>query len=411
MISAYDNINGKNICKAAECNGEYTYYNIDENSCTGECFPLSSKKIDKNTLFCINECAFIEINDNKLECVSKCSDSVKRYSTKDKICKSKCDNFVKEGTNECIDKCEGKKYIKEDDEFICYINNDNTCPSTHPYYYSGSNLCLSSCNPGDYIDTVTEEENLHLCIKSCLSESYIYDYDESLPDNTYQGDACVSDCSTTNKIYQRSNHHCDIKCDSNPLGDYFHNNDNYICKSNCEDVGLTKKYGNICKEKCDFSDSQKQYEDSLFCLKGCEYTFDNKIYYIEDNYECKESLLDYIIENNKGLSKCENNDNSKYYSNNQCVNNCPKGEKFLDGQEDGKNCLNKCPNNEYKYYSITNDNMFKCLKTCNTYVVSSSANSDNLNLCVEEKCSGIYPYYVIDEIDNNIKKCYRKCPE
>ena len=122
-------------------------------------------------------------------------------------------------------------------------------------------------------------------------------------------------------------------------------------------------------------------------------------------------MLDYIIENNKGLSKCEN-DNSKYYSNNQCVNNCPKGEKFLDVQEDDKNCLNKCPNNEYKYYSITNDNMFKCLKTCNTYVVSSSANSDNLNLCVEEKCSGIYPYYVIDEIDNNnIKKCYRKCPE
>ena len=188
IYSSYNE--GKKKCQSEVCNGEYPYYDEDEKICANDCSMLS-KIIDEDTFHCVNSCdKFIEIKNNKLHCVSICTDQKKRYSLSDKICKPKCEKYVRKGTNECINTCD-KKYIKENDEYICYDNNDN-CPETHPFYYNDNpNLCLLSCNQGDYIDSINGGTNSHLCINSCSSPLYIYNYDATLQGNTYKGDACV----------------------------------------------------------------------------------------------------------------------------------------------------------------------------------------------------------------------------
>ena len=117
-----------------------------------------------------------------------------------------------------------------DDEYIC--TTTSACTEQNPYSYSDSKLCLSSCYPGDNII-----EGTNICISSCsiLNDNdntyFFFEYDKDLDEKegSPKFDSCVRDCSTTNKPLARKNGHCDINCDTNPLGDYFYSKEKDRC--------------------------------------------------------------------------------------------------------------------------------------------------------------------------------------
>ena len=409
----------------------YPYLDTENNLCVEDCSILKTNKITKGN-HCISTCTpsegYIQIKEKKVYCVDECEEPNKKHYTNigetndfDNICREKCENYIKySDRNICLDTCNGK-YIIENNEKICY-EGKTACLTSHPYYYEDiNNLCLESCFPGDFILIDSSGKDLNKCVKQCPSEDdanyYIYDYDYSLQDNSYKGDACVPECSLTNKKIKRENYHCDISCDENPLGDYYQNL-NSQCKKVC-DNDYKKIYGNMCQNSCKFAGSVKNYEDIKddisYCIEDCQYSVNNNFYYLNDEFKCINEYSNYIIDSseyNKLEKICDNNG---YVSDGQCVSQCPKGKIFIK-DESGKNvCLNYCPQNDdddYKYYT-NNGNMHICQKQCSAYVDKTLEDDDfqnlnNLFLCLGDECSGIYPYFIID---GENKKCYRKCPE
>ena len=412
--SNYDLSTNEIICET-ECDEDYE----DNKICVNDCSQLPIKRITKGKT-CVSKCTssdgYLQIMDNKLYCVEACEESKKRfYEDNYNTCLSKCKNFVKYNSNTCIKECVNKKYIinNDNDEKICLETNE--CPQDFPYYYEDEpSLCLSECNFGDYIEENTDENvKIYKCIKKCeIDSKKIYDYEPNLTDNTYKGDACVSECSNTNKKITRENNHCDVECDTNPSGDYFHDetqNDYYTCKKQCDnsDGSKQKMYGNVCKNSCQNENSQNIYEDANNqCIKSCQYSINGNIYYIGDsnNCICQNQCLNYLIENNK----CINPSETSYKLNNQIVKSCPKSSIFFNNEN---NCLDKCSNENSEnpnYYSITEDKMYKCENVgstgCKAYVSISSENS----LCLGDKCSEIYPFYISNDSKH---QCYRKCPD
>jgi hypothetical protein len=269
LVSTYDSIEKKNVCKT-NCDDMYPYLDTENNLCVEDCSILKINKITKGN-HCISACTpnegYIQIKDKKVYCVNECEEPNKKHYIKigetndfDNICREKCQNYIKyNDRNICLDTCNGK-YIIENNEKICY-DGKTTCLPTHQYYYEIEeikNLCLESCFPGDYILIDSSGNDLNKCVKQCPIEDnpnyYIYDYDYSRQDNSYKGDACVTECSLTNKKIKRENKHCDISCDENPLGDYYknENSENSECKEVCGEE--QKIYGNTCKTSCNIGD-------------------------------------------------------------------------------------------------------------------------------------------------------------
>jgi len=133
----------------------------------------------------------------------------------------------------------------------------------------------------------------------------------------------------------RENNHCDVECDTNPSGDYFHDEteyDYYTCKKQCDnsDGSKQKIYGNICKNSCENENSQNIYEDdNNQCIKSCQYSINGNIFYSgdSDNYICQNQCSN-LIENNK----CIDSTGTSYKINEQIVNSCPKTSIFFNNE-------------------------------------------------------------------------------
>ena len=402
------NDDNKIVCTAC------SYYDNTNNICEEECSFSLKNIIVKDSNECADECnnnnnKYLQMKNNQLYCSDECEDSSFNKHDQNK-CKSKCESseFFEKGTSNCISECSAEKKITvKDNEKIC----SNSCDiEGYPYSYKDSQNCLSNCNPGDYVIQGTST-----CVQSCTADGqgnkYYFEYDSSLEEKagSPKQNTCVSDCSTTNKPFTRKNDHCDTSCDTNPLGDYFTlpNSKNCLSKTDCNSKKINK---NICIESCS-SDSVNKYEgDNDICIPDCYYS-NSKIYLY--NSLCQDSYLDYILEKNVLKEACQS---TYYYSDNQCVIQCPKGNNFFLSGATKIECLDNCPSPSDEtpqyYYSKSTEktNMLECKNSCKAYVIIDE--TKNLKLCLGDNCNPTYPYYILDSNDNNNEKkiCYEKCP-
>ena len=422
-FSIYSNEN-KHICTSSSCNdfndgsNTYSFFGID-NMCDKECSFLSTKIIDISDNKCVNKCnessdyKYLVLIDNKLHCTNTCNG---RYLPSEYKCLSKCPSytFANEEKTKCLSECLQPNMIKiEDDEYICLSSSLSSCPEGL-YNYEGSQLCLSSCYQGDYV-----LQDTHTCVKSCSSENekkYFYEYDQSLTTTgtvTLTKDTCVLSCSSTNKPFTREDNHCDTSCDKDPSGDYYYNEDNKICKKNCNNE---KTNGNFCKLSCDDATDEinlNKYEDEKgICIKQCSLSVTGYIYNSENEYTCINNCPNgSFLDNNICYNSCSTVE--KYSYNNYCVPNCPKDKRYY--VESAKICLDDCPSNS-PYFTITqsttnNEDLFICQDNCKAYVPNSDSTKNSM-LCLGDDCNGAYPYF-IEETKNGktIKHCYAECPE
>ena len=230
---------------------------------------------------------------------------------------------------------------------------------------------------------------------------------------TLTKDTCVLSCSSTNKPFTREDNHCDISCDNDPSGDYYYNEENKICKKNCNNE---KTIGNLCKSSCDESTDEinlNKYEDEKgICIKQCSFSVTGYIYNSENEYTCiNQCPSESFLDNNICYNSCSTVE--KYSYSNYCVPNCPKDKRYYVNSE--KICLGDCPSNS-PYFTITqsitnNVDLFICQDNCKAYVPNSDSTKNSM-LCLGDDCNGPYPYF-IEETKNgkNIKHCYAECPE
>ena len=413
----------KYICSNG-CHTDFPYSDNVNKICENECSFLSSKIAKKITIegnddqyFCVNECnknddngyIYLEIKeDNKLYCSKNCQrykEIQKTESDNDfiKMCVPKCEkpNNYLDG-NKCLLECNNnQKFTEIDGEYIC----SETCDDNY-YTYKDENLCLKSCYPDDYVEKVSKT-----CTNDCtslnegLNKYYFYDSDETIKENI-----CVLDCAETQKPFTRKNNHCDIGCDSNPLGDYYYLEGTKICitKSECQDKKID---GRICKDTCYSQDNSLEikYEDAEngFCLPNCYYSTLGYIYYSDDDndskYICKNEYLNSIIENNLIISSCTS---EQFKFENQCINECPKGLTFTT---ENNNCLNDCIEENQYYTSITISSkiLLKCeANNCNAYTILDTRKKGKY--CLGNECKYPYQFFISDEYP---KECFEKRPE
>ena len=385
----YNQENHKNIC-VTQCDDKI-HYEGENKMCVDECSFSNSKIIlinEDNKKECVSECNsnnFLEIKNGELYCSTSCTNEVtKKYYESNHICMENCDKYIQdtEDSDICIDQCDSPNKIT-------IIGNKKICSSScldgYQYSYDNSQMCLSSCYPGDYIIDGT-----NTCINECN-----YNYYEG---STLKENKCVENCQSTGKNFKRINNHCDTECDSNPSGDYFYLLDSYNCieQSSCEDKKID---GRICRESC--SDNNQYYEENK-CLSDCYYA--QKIYHLKDQFLCKDDNNNYILEKNTLQSQCNENDN--FYNDGRCVEECPKGRNYYISS---KICQNDCENNNQYYKEVTelSKKMLKCENNCKSYVNILGDNKLG-KLCLGEQCNSVYPYYTL--LGNDLKECFEKCP-
>jgi len=153
------------------------------------------------------------------------------------------------------------------------------------------------------------------CISSCKDNGYDYEYIN----------ICFHQCPDyTHAIYQNNDNNALICLDKNPEGYYLDNDGFYKkCFESCK---FCYGGGNEIDNKCSICKTDYYFFDDSFyknnCYKKCPY-----YYYDENNkYICSDICSDIydklIINTNKCIDKCENDNIYKYEYNKICYKEC-----------------------------------------------------------------------------------------
>ena len=221
----------------------------------------------------------------------------------------KCNELGDENNNKCME-CY--------DNFILLINSDNyiNCYSQCNYYYyldSKNNIqCTESekC-PIDYNKLIKE---INKCIDDCSKDSY-YKYDYN--------DECFYSCPNNTHTTIDNN----FICYNEPDGYFLDNNIYKSCYKTCKKCF---EFGNDIDHKCIECYSNYILINDLNNFSNC-YEICNNYYYFDskNNYQCtinNECLDEYklIVEKNKCIKNCSNDDIYIYEFNNKCFKECPQ---------------------------------------------------------------------------------------
>ena len=246
-------------------------------------------------------------------------------------------------TNNCEDICFTGSNVKIlVDNKKCIIN----CQDDNIYKYEYKNICYEECP----INTYVSSDNLFLCQNN--PEGYYLDI------NIYK--LCYESCRYCSNAGDENSHNC-IECV-----------DGYVF------VNDTDKENN-CYQKCDFY-----------------YYFDSS-----GNYQCTESnncpiiYNKLIIEKNKCIDNCSNEDIYQFEFNYQCYKICPNDTHVSSDN------IHLCQEKPGNYY-LDEDNIYKpCFSTCSSCNRGGDENNHNCN-----ECYGDYAFINDSGHENN---CYPKC--
>ena len=213
-------------------------------------------------------------------------------------------NLVSNNLKVCSNEYNMKKYLSENTNII------NNC----------SDVCFQN---NIKIDLLRKE-----CVKSCKDNDYIYEWNNicynECPDGTH---IILKNEINKNNIFNEFNDYVAICLDKNPEG-YFLDKDGFYkqCFKNCE---YCYGFGNETIHNCKKCKSNFLFiSDSLYktnCYEKCEnsYYFNEKNEYICSNCSRKSDKL--ILEENRCIDRCENDNIYKFEYKKICYQKCPNG--------------------------------------------------------------------------------------
>ena len=302
--------------------------------------------VDCNSILCINNYENLDsslkyqISSNKNNCSDMCFINKSKKLILDK--------------NICIDNCFNEDNNMFELNKICYSSCPNgTRISLHNNYSCEINLTKERYDISDIYDNSSDEKNnseektfllsIIMCPNKCNECSL-----ESL-----KNDLCIS-CNTNFSYYEiindSRNNDSFINCYKNPIGYYLDNNEKkykpcyFKCKS-CTEVG--DENNNKCTScinnyefKNDFTNDSNCYEISQYY-----YYFDSeRKHHCTLNYTCPKEYNKLIIEKNRCIDYCTNDNIYKYEKNNICYSfqkmECP--EEFPYININNNSCVKDC---------------------------------------------------------------------
>ncbi|MBO6243807.1 MAG: hypothetical protein J6O41_04490, partial [Clostridia bacterium] len=343
-----------------ECPSEYQFLEgtICKNKCSdGKCYIEENgikKCTDKGDYFTM------KINDD-FKCVKYCTDSEKGED------KNKIPIFSYYDSSEnCRDTCIGNTGNEFSYEAI---NGHKECLSECPngeYYYEDKKICLKKC------DNYYKSKDSKICVEKCQNGEYIH------PGNICSSDECPKEAPFFIKEIIDEINNIEIKRCVFSCGSKYYIPETKECVEN--DSTLTKILYKSLIETC-----PKGYknDDGNECSKPAECG------------EEKPFALVNEIDNENGYI-CYNSEtdcNRFLTSIGECVEKCPFGERFVDGNK----CSISCNDKKYKEKDNTGDYIiYECVDEC-----TLQKEINGKNECVDN-CKD---YGLIE--NNNI--CYSDC--
>jgi len=296
-----------------ECQSNgYYFYNTYKLKCWSTC-PYEMWSIELN-----NEGKPKE-DITRSTCVDKCGKDYPKYTDRTKVCKKECDNgeyYMLDDPNKCIGNCP-YDYVGEDNECLEKCENKK-------YYFpmgNGKNKCVKSCK--NYGKFYVEDDPK--CYDSCASKSLFYYYNSD--------HKCVSSCLKTADQFYYGKMSVPQSCKNTNENNYYYENKtlvascplvaekgSFLCVESC---GSKKIYENYCVDSCPAETPYfKRSGDSDVCVNTCG----NNNYVVLFRNECIGTSCP------EGYSQ---NITGKY-----CYPNCKFGEKF---NIDSGSCVSTCP--------------------------------------------------------------------
>ena len=249
-------------------------------------------------------------------------------------------------------------YMFEDCHSLIYADLSsfiihNTIEAENPFYKANSNLkiCVTDdttisklpgsrnqCSDNCFNNNIKIDLGTNTCIKNCNQCSNKYEYYnlcfQACPENTYP---------KINKF---------LCLDKKPKGYYLDNNIHqynlcYETYKDCNKKGNEKNNNCIeCKNGYNFL-TDSMYSSNTNCYPICN----NFFYFDESNIfhcitECPEQFNKIIIEKNKCINECKNDDTYRYEYNNICYQDCPTKSRFLFNNY----CIDKIITNQTTYF-------------------------------------------------------------
>ena len=388
-------------------------------------------------------CLFYENETNKILSEIKLINNINRQNIiiEKKQCIDKCENddtYQYEYENICLIECPKTTVISKEDKFLCqslvcdnYYNYEKTkCFDNIPdgYYLNNSEKkIIDKCHPDcrtckekETIDNTNCEScinskylDLGNCVSSCPNDNYyIEENNDILKCKCYYKEEC-SLCS----LESLKNNSC-LKCNNEdgyyPKEDEIINNNLYIncykdlegyyldiannvyrkCYSNCKSCSKSgdKKHNN-CEECISGKTFINDFEEDYNCYEKCLYYYylNQNNYYCTKNNECPKEHNKLILEKNKCIDNCINDNIYKFEYENICYKECPNGTAPI---LNNKNlCQLKCEGN-LLYVDLINK---KCLENCHPIdFFNKKCGLFNPNLKIQQ----FYINYIVNEIKN-----------
>ena len=349
-------------------------------NCSDTCFQENSKLDLINntcTLSCLDNGFDYEYNNI---CYKECPKGtlVNGNKCEDNKCKDESQNII-----ECLDKTPQEYYLDSSDELykkcfqnckFCYgpgnetINNCIECKNNYNFLNNSidNTTCYKKCEYYDYFD----ESNIYHCTENCQSE-----YSKLILDKK----RCIKECKNDGIYLYEYNNICYDNC---PSGSYSLNqNDKYLCLNTAPDgyyLDLTEKIFKQCYSTCSKCDKGGDAQNNnciecklnyIFlynplnisnCYSKCDfyYYFDEfNNYRCTEKYNCPEEYSKLIVDENKCIKECKNDDIYKYEYNNKCYSTCPEKTSYSEINEtciDDMSNIYKCSNNNDSLVSLCN---------------------------------------------------------
>ena len=366
---------------------QFEYNNI----CYIDC-PTGTHRIFQNRNICIDtvpENYYFDNNDNIYkECYKTCKKCNKSGNEINNNCDECINNYIFLNDSyvkpyNCYKHCEYYYYFNETNHYSCTLIN--SCPQGSNKLIIQKNQCINDCkNDDEYL-----YEYKNNCIKECPTNTKIYEQEKICLDECYNyqfeyNKICYNDCPNhTFRLFQNRN----ICIDTVPENYYFDNNDNIYkeCYKTCKKCN---KSGNEINNNCDecinnYIFLNDSYAQSNNCYPQCEYYYyfnENNRYYCTINNTCPQGSNKLIIQKNKCISDCKNDDEYQYDYYNNCSKECPENMKIV---VETKKCYEKCNDdqfeNNYKCYNNFPNDTQGFFQNGNIFINNGSNFSNILN--------------------------------
>ena len=357
------------------------YVILYKNECIKPC--PAGYSIDNTNKICYPNCKFGEkFNIDSGQCVTTCPADNKYY-----------ENTQSFGTNSiyvCRKSCMGtNKFVKDENDKECV----SKCPENNNFIKYNSNVCVTKCESSQYFkDTETSgiSYKIYQCLDSCpTDQGYFYVKDNNvvkkkcykecptgfnfIVDNTQDKFTCISACPSTHPFYSGS----------------ISSKKYYICSKNNPCSGDNSYYfDGACRDKTRCNDKQLNFVENKICVSECSDA---------NKYKTKDGTI----------TICKDHCESNYFidSENNCVDDCPEKENFINYENGNKYCRAQCNNNTDYYYVKRVDskyNIYNCTEFC-----QNNENGYHLKIvgskeCIQECPSTLY-------LSKNERICYYNC--